>query len=1391
MKYQDFFSGLNEIDRRVFQKTAESYALEFARKHASEDASLRQGFAYLLDITSDSLEKIVHYNKRNIRFNKRIRLVHSEADRAQLILDYSEELGANKKQLKGDRKALSRYLDAEAMNDRLAKKIGNTERSMIYLLGRIEHVFTTMLNQSNDNETTLQDWNALEVSELFEVLLFYSGDARVRVATLKVLSGLLNALTHGQRPRILSADIKQLVLRISQDSNLNTELQIAALSVLVFYSKAEFLSVATQRGEQPLNDQEPTLPADDFFVRAAITQLVGKNYQNLDQPNNLLNLYAQDPSDFVRQELIRTLEYLSSHEAIPLLAQRIQNEQIASVRATALLMLPEFVIDDDDIIKQLRTILVEAFQNEDHELCIRCLLDITPSIAAKIAEFGDSSRLSQWFNTFEKSITALHANSNKLNVRRWAANARESLWAQSNIDLREKILALQTAIQVLPLSKRSKITLPAIGDLSREELGRALSLIAQNDFGLDVEPTQTGLKLTRWYDFRFRLWRFLYELKHSATDKRQGHKHMSGRIFYGSMSIPSNRLAEQTQTKVPGEPVNITAEDGPRNYLPLIDELISSLDQGWPTIPIEIYTSEGITSILPPNGFVARLRARLKMIWRYDEFSRLRNWSDDMAEKSDAYLTEVSKLGFKFSIRGYTDPRGQHYPPHSSLTRFLPSNTLSSLTLPSIALLWTDLKEYFFSIYSNSILQLWIFLTGFFAIFIGKHAIINVQMNRARAAIPLSVGGWGTRGKSGTERLKASVFNGLGLNVISKTTGCEAMFLEGNAHQPLQEMFLFRPYDKATIWEQVNLMKLARRLNADVFLWECMGLTPSYVHVLQRNWMRDDIATITNTYPDHEDVQGPAGIDIPQVMTEFIPRNSTLVTSEEIMYPILSEAAKVLKTKCVPVTWRETNTITDDIINRFPYEEHPNNIALVASMSSLLGIDRPFTLKAMADHVVLDLGVLKTYPASLVNDRTLQYVMGNSANERLGALGNWRRMGFDQHSLNDEPNIWVSTIVNNRADRVPRSKVFASILVNDVSADQHMIIGTNVDGFETFLHEAWDEAFANFSIWQTSDGDSTDIAVAKKNCLSTAKRFRITTHQSQIIGRIKVMFESINIPLSEQQLEEFANNDVDYCSRLLDQHDSKKHRSSIVSKIIQWQQELSDLDQFLESLSTLNSDKANSTFTAFIKQCFFNRVDFVYDSLIVGEEIIQKIAEQTPVGMTNRIMGMQNIKGTGLDFVYRWQAWERCHKACEKLNSDDERVLVEALRELRAFEEYGCLSNDYVIEEIEKHRTSPLFQTESMQSDIQEIVKKISTLTSQTDIINISNETNNKNKLLESGINMVEQFLDLGDAVTRRKKADQIYQDLAAYRISRSRAAIELQELTKRQKGGWLIKRLL
>jgi len=169
---------------------------------------------------------------------------------------------------------------------------------------------------------------------------------------------------------------------------------------------------------------------------------------------------------------------------------------------------------------------------------------------------------------------------------------------------------------------------------------------------------------------------------------------------------------------------------------------------------------------------------------------------------------------------------------------------------------------YFHSVYGNTIFELALFLLAATVYFLGRHYKSSRDIVRARAKIPVMIGGWGTRGKSGTERIKAALFNALGYSVFSKTTGTEAMFVAGPRYGQLTEMFLFRPYDKATIWEQGDVIKIAAGLKADIFLWECMALTPDYVQVLQRDWMRDDLATITNTYPDHEDLQGPAGIDI-------------------------------------------------------------------------------------------------------------------------------------------------------------------------------------------------------------------------------------------------------------------------------------------------------------------------------------------------------------------------------------------------------------------------------------------------------------------------------------------------------------------------------------------------
>lgn len=694
--------------------------------------------------------------------------------------------------------------------------------------------------------------------------------------------------------------------------------------------------------------------------------------------------------------------------------------------------------------------------------------------------------------------------------------------------------------------------------------------------------------------------------------------------------------------------------------------------------------------------------------------------------------------------------------------------------------------EYASSVYQNSLLELAIFLAIASLWFFGRHMILGWYARRLRKSLKLVLGGWGTRGKSGTERLKAGLMNAVGPSIVSKTTGCEAMFLIGTPFGGLTEMFLFRPYDKATIWEQFNLMKTSKGLKARVFLWECMGLNPDYVRVLQQDWMRDDIGTITNTYPDHEDVQGPAGRNIPEVMCEFIPNGSQLLTTEEEMLPILAEGAQKGRTDMRTVGWKEAGLIHKDLLDRFPYEEHPYNIALVTAMGDELGLSHDYCVREMSDRVVADLGVLKTYPRSTINGRTLEFVMGMSANERFGAMGNWTRMGFDRHDLATDPEIFISTVVNNRADRVPRSRVFARMLVHDVAADRHVLIGSNVEGLIGFINEEWDAYAANLTLFEEGE-DPLDRLEA------LAKQQRIALDQESLDGLLAAMLapQSDRVSIEDVVLAAQSCGLADALAK-----EGADHADAIVAHYDAMAQQMRSYCNLKDAV-TRGGDP--SALDQHMRDClgaaFRAKLLPIRDVYTKGESIVRLVAETTPPGLTNRIMGMQNIKGTGLDWVYRWQAWETVWKACQSLRCDDPVEIERGYRALASFQEFGSLCETEMRESVAAARAmlSQLPTVSAAQLDALE-VRLESQIRAQDNADTPDSGDEQAGGMLadwsRSLVATLEGFVDPSDAMKRRMTSDRIYKALIAEQISLQKAAAELKGITSRQKGGWLVKSL-
>lgn len=1343
--------------RRLDAAYLETIAAGFPAWFASQERQLQAGAAslllarYLLGEVKAVLRGIELEKVRQGEFTQSHARTTLEEEKQQVILDQLRAMGSSRRQLAEDKRAFGRWFGMDAMNDRYRLRLSRHERKLVVLLKRLGVMVASSLAETPAEAAS--NWRLLALEENLQESLVYAGNTLIREAAFNCLAAALLALPASWRESALGEATVRFIYRMALEARQEVWLQCDALNLLRATASGNFIIAARRRLQYPGE-------GDDLFVRRRLVLWLA-DLPNTDAAQaELLTLAASDSSPYVRQAVASSLPKLDQVVVASLLPGLLQTDAVPQVRAAAALALAELAP------AIARPALLAALAEEKDSFVLRVLMRVAPACLPKAdvaaTEGGD------FLVALLAVLDRVHATAADLKVRRWAAQAGERLWAASDQEAMPYWAALRQVISTCPPGK--SVRLPAqFNALSGPLLARMLAVLAQEDYNLDLEKTRRGWRLWRGHRFAFRLWRWLHEMRYPSPDKRQAFRHTIGRIFRGSYHAPSGILAELAETKVPGEPLQIGSEGGWRPYLPLVDELISALDEDFSSGPVCIHTAEGITEITCPPGLLARLRARSRLTRDFVHYARLRNWQEGAQSEPGQYLAEIRDLGF--AIRFLPQPTG-NFAVDPAVGRFFPT----ALALdPELADFWQRFKNYFFSVFENTLFELAVFCGASMFFFIVRHLYLNRLIRRARANIPLSVGGWGTRGKSGTERIKAALFNAMGYSVVSKTTGCEAMFLYGRAYEELREMFLFRPYDKATIWEQHNVVCLAEKLGGEVFLWECMALTPAFVQLLQRRWMRDDIVTITNTFPDHEDLQGPAGINIPEVMTNFIPEKRTLLTSEEQMRPILRTAADALGTRLRGVGWLESGLLAPDVLARFPYQEHPDNIALVIALADELGVSEDFALKAMADRVVADLGVLKVYPAAHIDGRRVSFVNGMSANERFGCLGNWRRLGFDRLTLEDNPDIVISTVVNNRADRVARSRVFAGILVDDIAADFHFLIGSNLAGLQGYVRESWQLSMQEVTLWPEGKAEAPLTVLAE-----FARRLRVPASEAAVQQRLQAMLQGQGITLPAEELA--AWRDSARLAAALTAAGCQRGEETLAA-LAESARSLDEYQAFAARLGEGGERGAlDASFRELLWQWFQHKIVVIEDYHATGNQIIQLIASRTPPGLENKVMGIQNIKGTGLDFVYRWQAWDNCYRACELLNSDEMSVVERGLAALAAFGEYGVLCEEKVLQSL-----AAVTQRGGIQErHLAEIDLIRSSLQNAMSEIRQSMQLQRSTGWLEQFIGAIEGFFDAGDAVKRRRIANQIYADMVTQHISHARAAVELQALNKRQKGGWL-----
>lgn len=1325
-------------------------------------------------------------NRRYQRFLADQAQEQNYAEQKKIVLEFCRYLGA--KSLRKDKRALARWFDNDAVYERWQKVIHDRESYVIYLLQRIRHAFDAVIHY-----TSKSDYFAMWSSFKFEANLLpwlqHHANTQVQIEAFKCLSNSIRLLAE-ENLESLSPELIRYIYRFALDHSQPSQLQNEALNLLAGADIEQAAALLKSRLSKNAHK-------DDIFFREAVAEVVMLYHLRLPSLLHFIPLLVEDESPLVRASVIESLPMLPEAYQQDIIHAFLQDDS-DSVYISLMTKLPYLYLGDD-----IHRIYQNQLRQQDNTLRLRALLHALPLLSFTPAQAQD----------MEGELNTLSCHKSD-QVQHWAVLVREKLWAMRQQDIAKVLSPLLS----LAAQRRYRLTQSQQAVLATDEGKRWLSAHAEQGFSFEIAKRW----VRRGDRLGFRFWRFWHELFTPATDKRQNHSHMTGRIYLTNDYVPAGRLAEVSQTRVPGEPLHGAQEGHWRPFLPLVDQLISSLDQGWPTRAVTLFHVTGVTRILPPKNLFKRLWARSVLSLRFKYFADLRNWSEQSAHKASEYLSAVKTLGFNVSHHTYTsDITLTPYPQQASVRRFY------QVVWPAGLMgFWEDFHQYFVSVYQNSLTHLIYFLTAMVALFWGGHFWMGHKIRKARAVIPLVIGGWGTRGKSGTERLKAAVFNALGLSVVSKTTGCEAMFLYSNRNSPLKEMFLFRPYDKASIWEQAYMTRLSANIQTDVFLWECMGLTPKYIDILQQQWMRDDISTVTNCFPDHEDLQGPAGIDIPQVIARFIPTNSEVFSTEENMSPYLKDAANAKNTQYTPVDWLDIATLPEDLLARFPYDEHPANIALVAKLAQRFGMNRTQSIKEMADRVVPDIGVLKVFPQSSVNTRKLQFINGMSANERFGAISNWERLKLNEVNWLDHPEEFITTVINNRADRVARSQVFAELVAKDLSAHQHVVIGDNQDGFQQYVAAAWKSHLESLGLDKKAARMTPD-----RSHQNPHKHSHQHSHQrDEVLHQLDDIARFLRIPVEQVELESFLIHYLPHwqigthlisdlaqlkqCleSQLIQNKQSQKgqekervkHNHSASEQGGTTSKQPSDTalkqqgirytlnvleafrhyrmlrDEFVQGRTDI------APFTTYFTTVFLSRFHYVDDYFIAGNALVQHIANVIPPHRHSFLLGLQNIKGTGLDFVYTWQQWERIYSLIQTLNDtnlpDD---VEENLRQLQTYSQLGTLEVGYLKPWLAELKLDAKAQRESIQLSIENLQKRVEK-TEQA----LSLSTSQKEAPMLWLINAVEAFLDVGDAIKRSKRAALITQDLIDQRISLNRAAKELQLINKKQKGGWLLAQL-
>ena len=294
--------------------------------------------------------------------------------------------------------------------------------------------------------------------------------------------------------------------------------------------------------------------------------------------------------------------------------------------------------------------------------------------------------------------------------------------------------------------------------------------------------------------------------------------------------------------------------------------------------------------------------------------------------------------------------------------------------------------------------------------------------------IPIRIHVNGTRGKSSVTRLIAAGLREGGLNTFAKTTGTIPRIINNVGNDV--ELHRLR---SASIGEQIKLIRYFSKYKPDALVIECMAVNPQYQWISEHKIVNSTIGVITNVRPDHLDEMGTTIEDIALSLSNTIPYESIVFTSEnehlEPLKRVADERNTVLEVS-------DKKSIGSDYTNQLSFIEHPENIELALKVCKEVGVKRDVVLKGIL-KAQPDPGALFIWNIKFENNRN-KFVSAFAANDPNSTMKVWELIS---EGRNDKKCIFLNT----RNDRRYRTIQLIDLVFNHIKPDLFIIRAHDID----------------------------------------------------------------------------------------------------------------------------------------------------------------------------------------------------------------------------------------------------------------------------------------------------------------------------------------------------------